>query len=376
MREVHEWRTLFPITEKYNFQNHAAVAPLSRSAADAMHAYVRSAADTAGLGQGFYEKAEKVRRDTAVLLNADPREITFTKNTTEGLGWVAAGLDWNEGDNVVSTAVEFPANVYPWMGLRARGVELRQVAEQGGRIPLEGLADAIDARTRLVAVSAVQYASGFRMDLVGLSRLCRERGALLCVDAIQVLGMLPVDVQAMGIDFLSADGHKWLCGPEGCGLFYCRRDLLDRLEPAYAGWLCMVDALDFGNYRFEYLDSARKFDTGSYNLAGVLGMGGSIGMFLEVGLPRIWQRIEALTDRLVVGLEAKGYRIVSSRSKDEKSGIVAFASDRHDPASLQKRLLDEERIVIAVREGRLRASPHFYNTDAEIDQLVEALPGH
>ena len=250
------------------------------------------------------------------------------------------------------------------------------VPEVGGRVPTEDVIAAMDARTRVVSVSAVQYASGFRMDLQRLGSACRERGILFCVDAIQSLAVLPIDVQSMQIDFLSADGHKWLCSPEGLGLFYCRHELIARLEPVITGWLCMKGAMDFGNYRFEPVESARKFDTGSYNLAGICGLGASIEMWLEVGVDVVARHVLMLTDRLVEGVLDKGYRVISSRRPGEASGIVAFVSDRHDHEDIRQRLQDSHRVIIACREGRLRASPHAYNTPEDIDQLIDLLPSH
>ena len=180
----------------------------------------------------------------------------------------------------------------------------------------------------------------------------------------------------MNIDFLAADGHKWLCGPEGCGVFYCNRSLLGHLRPVISGWLGMEDALDFGNYKFQFVESAKRFDTGSYNLGGILGMGASIRLMLDVGVERIAAHLLMLTDRLVRGLRDKGYRVISSRRQGEASSIVAFISDLHDHKEIQRHLQAEHRVVIAVREGRLRASPHMYNTTEEIDRLVELLPGH
>ena len=216
-------RELFPVTKNYNFQNHAAVAPLSKPAADAMRHYIDHLSERATIRGDFYKHAERVRKAAAQLINATPGEVTFVKNTTEGIGWVAGGLNWNTGDNVVTTNVEFPANIYPWMGLRARGVQLEMVPEEDARLPLDRIAEAIDNRTRVVSVSAVQYASGYRSDLAALGRVCKDKGVLFCVDAIQALGVFGIDVREMNIDFLCADGHKWLCGPEGCGIFYCNR---------------------------------------------------------------------------------------------------------------------------------------------------------
>jgi selenocysteine lyase/cysteine desulfurase len=262
------------------------------------------------------------------------------------------------------------------MGLQSRGVQLKMVAEENGRIPTAKIAEAIDSRTRVVSLSAVQYAAGYRADLAELGRICEEKGVLFCVDAIQALGVFPIDVRAMNIDFLSADGHKWLCGPEGCGIFYCNRSLLGHLRPVMAGWLCMKNASDYGNYQFDFVDTACRFDTGSYNYAGIYGLGASIEMFLEIGIDRIASHVLMLTDRLVRGVQDKGYRVVSSRQPGEASGIVAFASDLHNHGEIRLHLEGEHRVVISVRENRLRVSPHVYNTPEEIDRLMELLPGH
>jgi cysteine desulfurase/selenocysteine lyase len=369
-------RKEFPITRNYNFQNHAAVAPITQRAAEAIQQCATSAKDAANIEGNFYAHADHVRHLAAHLINADAAEVTFIKNTTEGISFVANGLNWNTGDNVVITNVEFPANVYPWMDLKSRGVKVQMVREESGRIPLDRVIEAINNRTRVVSLSAVQFASGFRCDLAEVGRVCQERGVLFCVDAIQALGVLPIDVRAMNIDFLSADGHKWLCAPEGCGIFYCRRELLEHVHPSTVGWICMKNANDFGNYKYDLLNDARRFDSGSYNLLGIYGLGASLEMFLEIGIDAIAKRVLALTDRLVNGLKNKGYRIISAREPEHASGIVAFTSEVHDHEEIRRHLKAEYRLIIAVREGRLRASPHFYNTEAEIDQLIEVLPKH
>ena len=371
-----EWRHEFPITQNYNFLNHAAVAPLSVRAVTAIQHYIDDCRDHAYLSNTAYRHAEKVRQAAASLIHADQEEVTFVKNTTEGIAFVANGLKWNTGDNVVITNVEFPANVYPWMNLKAAGVRVKMVHEEGGRVDLDRIIEAIDSRTRVVSLSAVQFASGFRTDLAALGQVCKAKGVLFCVDAIQALGVLPIDVRSMNIDFLSSDGHKWLCAPEGCGIFYCNRELIGHLRPSCVGWICMRNAMDFGTYQFEFLDDARRFDSGSYNLAGIHGLGAAIELLLEAGIEPICRHVLALTDRLVEGLRDKGYRVISSRRPGEASGIVAFTSDLHDHEKLQQHLQKEYRIVIALREGRLRASPHFYNTTEEIDQLLDALPKH
>ena len=222
----------------------------------------------------------------------------------------------------------------------------------------------------------MQFASGFRTDLASLGAFCQSKGVLLCVDAIQSLGAFPIDVEAMNIDFLSADGHKWLCAPEGAGIFYVRKELQGHLRPTTIGWLSMKDPFNFGQYQFEFADSARRYEAGVYNLPGVFALGGSLELVHELGIERISRRLLELTDRLVDALRAKGYRVVSSRTPTEASGIVAFRSDQHDHEQIQRHLEAEHRIVIACRCGRLRASPYAYNSEREIDQLVECLPAH
>jgi len=374
-----DWDALrdeFSITRNYNFQNHAAVAPISRRAGDAVRRYLEQSQENSYLKGGFYKHADHVRGQTAQLINAKPDEVTFCKNTSEALSMVANGLSWNNGDNVVTSNVEFPANMYPWLALRPRGVQVRTVLEEDGRIPLERLFEAIDNRTRLVAISSVQFASGFRTDLASLGEYCASKGVLLCVDAIQSLGVLPIDAKAMNVDFLAADGHKWLCAPEGVGIFFVRKELQGHLRPTSIGWMSMKNPFDFNRYEFEFADSARRYDSGSYNLAGVFGLGGAIELIQEIGVEAIAKRVLELTERLAEGVRRKGYRVVSSRVPSEASGIVAFFSDLHEPEPIRRHLQDEHRIVIAVRSGRLRASPHFYNTQREIDQLIEALPKH
>ncbi len=366
----------FPITKSYNFQNHAAVAPLSKRSADAGIEYFKHAHENAYLACDFWKRVERIRARFAKLIGAGEDEIAFTKNTSDGVSMVANGLNWNTGDNVVTTSVEFPANMYPWLALRARGVEVRTVLEEDGRIPLERIIEAIDNRTRVVAISSVQFASGFRTDLASLGEYCASKGVFLSVDGIQSLGALPIDVQGMQIDFLAADGHKWLCAPEGAGVFFVRKEIQGHLRPTSIGWASMKDAFNFSRYEFEFADSAKRYENGTHNIPGIFALGGALEIIEEVGIETISQRILMLTNRLVEGLRSKGYRIVSSRERGEASGVVAFVSDSHDHDKLRDHLEEEHRIVISVRSGRLRASPHFYNTEREIDQLVGCLPKH
>jgi selenocysteine lyase/cysteine desulfurase len=372
----------FPILAEWDYFNHAGVAPLPDVAAEALRFYAAGASRSAYLHNGFYEQIEQVRTLCARLIHATAAEIAFVKNTSEGISIVARGIDWQWGDRIVTCGVEYPANIYPWMEVeRSRGARLVLVPEQqdadgARRVPTEAILEAAsDPKCRLVALSHVQFASGQRMDLARIGTFCREQGKLFCVDAIQSLGVLPTDVQEFCIDFLSADSHKWMLGPEGAGFFYCRAELLERVRPLMIGWNNVVDAQNYGNYDFTLKPDAGRFECGTYNLPGILAMGASIELLLGVGVEAIEKRVLELGDRLIQGLRGKGYRIVSPRGA-EASGSVCFISPQHDHKSVVRTLRRVHRTEIALREGRLRASPHFYNTEAQIDRLIRHLPGH
>ena len=363
----------FPITRRWTFLNHAGVAPISARAAAAIEKFAAEARDDAYLTGKWYQRIESVRRLAAGFLNAKTSEIAFVKNTSEGIAFVANGLTWKPGDQVISTRVEYPSNVYPWMDIAQRlGVVHTMLPETDGRIDPTLLAAAATPRTRMIALSHIEYASGFQHDLAKIGRLCRELNILFCIDGIQACGAVPVDVQAMNIDFLSADGHKWLLGPEGAGIFYCRQALQSLLRPEI-GWMNVENANDYGTYDFTLRQDARRFECGSHNVPGILGLGASLELLAEVGMTTVTARILGLTQRLVTGLTAKGYTIVSSRRPGEASGIVSFKSNRHKHAGIINDL-EQRHVIIVEREGRLRASPHFYNSETEIDRLLEALP--
>ena len=381
-------RDAFPILQTWSFFNHAGVSPLPRVAVEALDRYAREAARGAYLGTSWYADIENLRKSAAALMNAHRDEIAFVKNTSEGISIVANGLDWQWGDRIITTTVEYPANIYPWMEVvRGRGAKLIMVEEEndepGGlrpasrAVPTEKiLKEAEDPRTKLVALSHVEFASGQRHDLARIGAFCRERGILFAVDAIQSLGIIPIDVQAMKIDYLSADGHKWLLGPEGAGIFYGRRELLDRTRPLMVGWMNVVNAQNYGDYDYTLRSDAGRFECGSYNVPGLLALKASLDLLRGIGIESVFDRIKHLSDHLIRGLEGKGYQIVSPRDHFRWSGIVSFISPAHNHEQLVRTMRKEHRIELAVREGRLRCSPHFYNTEAQLDRLIELLPGH
>lgn len=378
MLDIERYRSLFPVTQHCIFLDHAAIAPVSTRVVEAMNEYLSDVATGGGRREpAWNRRVEQVRAAAAQLCGAAPEEIAFVKNTSEGLLHVANGIRWREGDNVVIPAIEFPANVYPWTHLARWGVETRRVPAPDHRVRVEDLRAAMDARTRVVSVSFVQYARGFRADLEAIGTACRERGVLFCVDAIQGLGALQLDVRQTPVDFFSADGHKWLLAPEGIGLFYLRRERLEDLVPHEAGWYSVVRAEagtgDYSRHDAPLLDSAARFEPGTRNNVGIYGLGAALDLLQEVGLPAIEARVLALTDRLIEGLQRKGYTLRSSLVPRERSAIVAFDSDRFPVRDLQQRLRAAD-IVVSLRQGALRVAPHFYNTEAEIDALLEVLP--
>lgn len=372
----------FPILRNWDFFNHAGVSPIPRRVADAMREFVTNFEERAYLESGVYRQIDALRQSAAGLINADPGEIAIIKNTSEGIATVANGIEWVKGDRIVTTAVEYPANMYPWMDISRRfGVELLTVPEEstgdGRSVPLQKILEACDhPRTKLLTLSHVEFASGQRHDLATLGRFCRDRGILFNVDGIQALGALPVDVRAMQIDFLSADGHKWMLGPEGAGIFFCRRELLERMRPLIVGWMNVIDDDNYGAYDFTLKSDARRFECGSHNLAGVMALRAAIDLLREAGIQAIANRLKSVTGLLIEGLVQKGYRILSPRGGESWSGIVSFESSKHDHHAIFRELRRAHRTEIAVREGRLRVSAHFYNTEEQIARLIGHLAQH
>jgi selenocysteine lyase/cysteine desulfurase len=366
-----------PVAERWAYFDHAAVAPLSRPAHDAIARWSREALEQGHtLGGAWTERLKGVRTSAARILGAAEDEIALVPNTTAGINLVAEGYPWQAGDNVVTLAGEFPSNLYPWMNLAARGVEERRVDPGGAGIDLDRIADACDERTRIVAASWVGYATGWRADVDALAEAAHARGALLFLDAIQGLGVFPLDVRRTPVDFLAADGHKWLLGPEGAGLLYVRREHLDRLRPLNLGWNSVVRHGDTYPMELALLPTAARFEGGSLNMAGFLGLGASLDLLAGFGLTPtaspIADRVLATTAQAIRRLEEAGAVVAGPRSDRERSGIVAVDLPGRDLAAMRRQCL-EAGVALSLREGRLRISPHAYNDERDLDRLVAAL---
>jgi selenocysteine lyase/cysteine desulfurase len=298
------------------------------------------------------------------------------RNTSDGLSAIANGLRWQRGDNVVTFRREFPSNIYPWLRLReAYGVEIRMCEERDGRIDLEELTGLIDEKTRVVAISHVQYGSGFRADLERVGRAARRRDALLVVDVIQAMGVLPIDVEAELVDAAAGACHKWLLAPEGIGLLYLSDRARERVEPTLVGWTSVPQAEDYGTFAQPWREGALASETGTLPTALIHGLDASLALLKEAGVERIAAHLAELTDQLCEALRAKpDYEIVSSRRAGEKSQIVCLRHKGHWKPHALYAHLKQQNIVVAPRGDRLRVAPHLYNTAAEIESLVRALP--
>jgi cysteine desulfurase/selenocysteine lyase len=367
-----------PVAQRWAYFDHAAVAPLTRPAADVLTAWAQqAAADGATSWPDWAAGVERLREYAALLIGAQTDEIALVPNTTSGISLVAEGIDWRPGDNVVTLADEFPSNVYPWLNLASRGVQTRRVPTDDGRLDLDRLAAACDERTRVVSVSWVGYATGYRHDINAIAALAHERGALVMLDAIQGLGAFPLDVRQTPIDFLAADGHKWMLGPEGAGIAYFRREHLDRLRPLGVGWHSVVHFHDFTHLELTLRPSATRYEGGSQNIAGMLALGASLDLLYGLNVEHVAQAILDITDRACERLVELGAKIVSDRRPEhrggrQRSGIVAFELPGRDPLAIKNHCL-QQRVVLSCRAGRLRISPHAYNNEQDLERLVAAL---
>jgi selenocysteine lyase/cysteine desulfurase len=364
-------RQLFPIVNDQVFFNHAGIAPLSAPVAETAGDFYRECAAQAGAGYPRWQRRlAGARQSAATLLGAATEEIAFTGNTSMGLSLIAESFPWREGDAVLVPIPDFPANVYPWLHLQRRGVRVRYVERQQGRLTPEMIGAALRPDVRLLALSSVDYASGYAADLPAISALCRQRDVILAVDAIQSLGVLPLDVRSAGVQLLATGGHKWLCGPLGSGLLYVAADLPVELAPALVGWKSVIEPEDF-RLHFELRTDAARFEPGTVNYGGIFGLGRAIELLLEVGIERGRERVFSLVDLLAAGLQERGLEIATSLAAGERSGILCFTPPGDAKALFQG--LAGRQVTVALRDGRIRLAPHFYNDESDIERFFAAL---
>jgi cysteine desulfurase/selenocysteine lyase len=378
MSPVQNWwddfRAKMPVVEKWAYFDHAGVGPLTGPTADTLVEFARDNA-TSGVANWtrWRTTVETARNLGAKLIGAAPDEIAVIHNTTEGINFIAEGFPWQAGDNVVTLSSEFPSNLYPWLNLATRGVETRQVAAaENERVDPSAVERACDSRTRVVAVSWVGYKTGWRNDLAALAEICTRRKIFFFVDAIQGLGVFPLDVGQIPIDALAADGHKWLLSPEGAGLLYVRRSRLDLLRAVGVGWNSVRHSGEFTNTNFDLKTDASRYEGGSHCLAAIAGLAKSLEILVGIGPDKIGERLLGITDQLCERLARAGLPVASCREGNRRSGIVSFDVPGRDPLQLKKDCR-ARGVIVNARAGRMRAAPHAYCNDEDIDRLINAV---
>jgi selenocysteine lyase/cysteine desulfurase len=365
------------VTRNKIFLAHAGVCPLPRRVSQAIGDYALEA------GTGDQEKfvypgiLDEGRKLAARLLDCQPEEVAFVGPTSLALSFVASGLKFGSGDNILIYFDDYPSNVYPWMALAEQGVEVRLMNTRGlGVIRPMDVMGQVDENTRLVALASCHFISGYRIDISAIGAFLRERGILFCLDAIQTLGAFPTPVGQ--VDMLAADAHKWLLGPCGAGVLYVRREVQEKMNPPIFGWH-NVHCPDFvAQERIAFRNDARKYEAGTHNLLGVVGLVAAMGLVLEIGIENISRELLRKRARLAAALQAKGYTVLLSDAPIGADGsIVSFHRDGDDPSGLHQKL-SEANMVTSLRTDRagrryIRLSPHFYNTDEELDRVLERL---
>jgi cysteine desulfurase / selenocysteine lyase len=369
-------RGLFPLTRSHIFMNHAGVSPMSErgraAVAGVMEQLSREPCPT-GFDQ---EISERLRSLIARLLGTAPGTIGIVRSTAHGISLLAQGLDWQPGDNVVGARGEYPANVYPWMALKDRGVEYRLADLVDGRVTPGSVFSLVDGRTRVVALSHVEFWNGYRVDLPAIGAECRQRRIVFAVDAIQSVGALQVDLSRLPVDFMVAAAHKWQLGPVGIGVCHCRPELLARLRPVLVGTGTMKRSDEYFDYDYDLRDTARRFEESAISPLLAAAYAAAVELLLEAGPDTVERRVLDLAGRLAHGLADRSCELVHPwpRAPEESSGIVGFRR----PGTAAPELLGEltaAGVVGRVRGDLVRLAPHFYNTEEEVDRVLEVVGG-
>ncbi len=353
----------FSLSRDVLYLNHAGVAPWPKRAVEAVKAF---ADENASRGSQNYlrwmETEDALRRRIATLLNAPSKDdIAVVKNTSEALSFVAYGLNWKEGENIVSTNQEFPSNRIVWESLAIKGVEFREADLRSGDSPEDAIFSLVDKQTRLVTVSSVQFGAGLALDLARIGEFCNKHGILFCVDAIQSLGALTFDVQKIQADFVMADGHKWMLGPEGLGIFYSRPESRERLSLNEFGWHMVEDAGNFDAREWQIAKNARRFECGSPNMLGAHAFNASLSLLLEIGMDKVERLVLENSEFLFDEIKSRGLELITLGSPGRYAGIVTFRVPDADNAGVYAHLT-RSGIVCAPRAGGIRFSPHFYTS--------------
>ena len=372
--ELSEIRSAFPMLQDgIIYMNHAAVSPLSKPVTDRMRKHLSGRShgqiDTFKRDFKSFEKARELVKD---LINAESSDrISFTQNTSHGLNIVAHGLKWHNGDHIILNDLEFPANVYPYLNLEPRGVKVDFIRNRNGRITPNMIENALRPQTRLVAISAVQFLSGFMADLKAIGELCKQRGIWFVVDGIQALGARRIDVQGMNIDALATGGHKWLMGPQGAGFLYLSESVQNEIINQHIGWLSVEEPWELFNYDQPLHKTARRYEIGTPNTHGIHGLLASLELMSEIGYDRIEGQILHLTGELIDEIkEWEDCDMYSPIPEEERAGIVTVDLPENIDTDTLLQKLKDKKLHVAIREGLLRIAPHYYNSSSEVEQAT------
>ncbi len=371
------WRSQMPVHREWAYLDHAAVAPLSQPAGVAIRELATQAEE---LGDTVWPQwaanIRRMRTQFSELLGAEEDDLFVVPNTSTGISLVAEGFPWKNGDNVVIPEGEFPSNLFPWLNQQHRGVQVRIVPRRGSVVEVDDLIAQVDDRTRIIAASWVGYSSGYRIDVADLVHRAHEKGVLVFLDAIQGLGVHPLDIRKVPMDFLAADGHKWLLGPEGVGIAMIRREHRVKMRCPIVGWNSVQNAHQFSHATFELREDAARYEAGSANMLGVAGLSASVELFLKVlrtsGPNAIEDRVLELSSHLARELVQLGATVDRDSRRHHQSGIVTFNVPGFEPGAVRERAL-ANHIVLSCRGGGIRASVHAYNNSDDIERLVVTL---
>ncbi len=352
--------------------NHATISPLSSRVKKTLHAHIenRSAGDI-DVYPSVLASVQKTKMNLASLINASPERIGFAANTSEGLNILTNGLEWKSGDRIILNDSEFPTNVVPFLNLKRFGVEIDFIQNIKNEIRIEDIEQKITPRTKLLSISFVQFLSGFKADLAEIGKLCKRHNIIFCVDSIQGLGAVPLDVKEMQIDFLSNGGNKWLMGLMGLGFVFVTEELQKRIRQTNVGWTSNKNFFgDFFNYRIDLDDTARRYENGTQNYSAIAALGESTSLLLEAGIENIYSHLLSLTDTIIAFADENNFEIVTPREKNKRAGIITLTHPR------AKEIFDdltEQRVIISMREGMLRIAPHFYSSQEDLNVLFSIL---
>ncbi|MGC8927585.1 MAG: aminotransferase class V-fold PLP-dependent enzyme [Myxococcota bacterium] len=372
--DIAEIRSHFPITKNHYFFNHASISPMPFDVVESIREFNEDIMYHGNMHERrWIRQVEKTREMYARLINADPEEIAFIKSTSQAISIICKGMNFKKGEKILTADVEFPANIYPWMAMTPRGVEIKFVGAKDGRVEIKDIEGAIDAKTKIIALSLVEYGSGFRNYVEEVGELCKKKGIFFYLDGIQGVGAIPVDVKKFNVDFMSVAASKWLFGPQGVAILYIRKDIIDEIAYEEVSWRSVIEEESRKQFKVDSRSFARKFEGDNANFAGIIGLGAALKLREMIGNNFIYRNLAKNVDLIFEELKRRGYIIFGPVSKSERAGIISVHHSEMSCEELLRRLLSEN-IIASIRNNHLRISPHFYQTEEEIEFLFEVLP--